>query len=66
LFYVLRGKLEIELNGETHLLSERDSLEVPPALPHCVRNPFEGDADFLVVSAPSTIGDRVNLESGTV
>jgi mannose-6-phosphate isomerase-like protein (cupin superfamily) len=63
LFYVLRGKLEIEINDETHLLGEGDSLEILPTLPHCVRNPSKGDADFLVVSAPSTIGDRVNLES---
>jgi mannose-6-phosphate isomerase-like protein (cupin superfamily) len=63
LFYVLRGRLQIELSGETHLVGEGDSLEIPSTLPHCVRNPFGEEANFLVVSAPSTIGDRVNLEA---
>ena len=62
LFYVLQGRLEIELNGETHLLGEGDSLEIPPPLPHCVRNSSNGDADFLVISSPSTIGDRVEAQ----
>ncbi len=61
LFYVLRGRVEIELNGETHLLADGDSLEIPPTFPHCLRNPFGEDAIFLVVSAPSTTDDRVNL-----
>jgi mannose-6-phosphate isomerase-like protein (cupin superfamily) len=66
LFYVLSGRLQIELNGEMHMVGEGDSLEIPPSSPHCVRNPFEDAADFIVISAPSTIGDRVNLESGAV
>ncbi len=63
LFFILHGRLQIELNGETYVMGEGDSLEIPPTLPHCVQNPFEQDASFLVVSTPSTTGDRVYLET---
>jgi quercetin dioxygenase-like cupin family protein len=62
LFFVLSGQLDIELNGQAFRLCTGDSLEVPPGDPHRVRNVAEADAMFLVVSAPTTHGDRVNLE----
>ena len=62
LFYVLDGKLQIETADETALLGKGDSLEVPPTIPHRVWNPFEEETVFLVISAPSTTGDRVYLE----
>jgi mannose-6-phosphate isomerase-like protein (cupin superfamily) len=62
LFYVLTGELQIELGGQLYLLSPADSLEVPPGEPHRVRNTGSIDVAFLVVSAPTTQGDRVNLE----
>jgi mannose-6-phosphate isomerase-like protein (cupin superfamily) len=63
LFYVLEGMLEIEMNSETFRLGTGDSLEIPPSTSHKVWNPFGQQVDILVVSAPSTSGDRVNLES---
>jgi mannose-6-phosphate isomerase-like protein (cupin superfamily) len=63
LFYVLAGQLEIELGSDVHTLSPGDSLEIPPGDPHRVRNTGEVDASFLVISAPTTQGDRINLES---
>lgn len=62
LFYVLDGKLQIEMADEIALLGKGDSLEVPPTVHHRVWNPSEEHVLFLVVSAPSTVGDRVNLE----
>ena len=61
LFYVLEGRLTIERDGERFELSKGDALEVPPARPHSVRNEADIDAFFLVVSAPTTRGDRINL-----
>lgn len=63
MFYVLDGKLQIEMADDTALLGKGDSLEVPPTIHHRVWNPFEENTVFLVISAPSTTGDRVNLES---
>jgi len=62
LFYVLEGKLQMLMADETLVLEKGDSLEVPPKVPHRVWNPFKENTTFLVVSAPSTVGDRVYLE----
>ena len=62
LFYVLDGRLQIEIADETALLGKGDSLEIPPTIHHRVWNPSREEAVFLVISAPSTTGDRVNLE----
>jgi mannose-6-phosphate isomerase-like protein (cupin superfamily) len=62
LFFVLEGELEIEVGGDLHRLSRGDSLEVPPGDAHLVRNRADSDVSFLVISAPSTQGDRTNIE----
>ena len=61
LFFVLQGGLSIQLGQQRLLLAVGDSLEVPPGERHCVRNLGQLDALFLVVSAPTTEGDRVNV-----
>ncbi len=63
LFYVLQGRIEIENGNEIAQLDKGDSLEIIPTIPHRVRNVYDEDAHFLVISAPSTAGDRVNLDS---
>jgi len=63
LFYVLSGCLMIEMSGNFHNLNQGDALEVPPGAAHSVRNPGENDATFLVISAPCTRGDRINLNT---
>lgn len=61
LFYVLSGRLAIELEGATEHLERGDSLEIAPRAVHRVHNPFEDEAVFLVASSPTTTGDRVNV-----
>jgi mannose-6-phosphate isomerase-like protein (cupin superfamily) len=61
LFFVLEGALAIEIEGDVHHVAGRDSLEVPPTSRHRVWNAGTVDAAFLVVSAPTTQGDRVNV-----
>jgi len=62
LFFVLRGQLQIEQSDEVFQLHAGDSLEMPPGVAHRVRNVSDVDASFLVVSAPTTKGDRINVE----
>ena len=62
LFYVLEGQLLMELGDSTVVLRPGDSQEVPPGQPHGVRNLSDVDAVFIVVSAPSTRGDRLELQ----
>jgi mannose-6-phosphate isomerase-like protein (cupin superfamily) len=62
LFFVLEGELEITLGERLFRLCTGDSLEVSAGEHHRVQNLGHGDATFLVISAPTTQGDRVNLE----
>ena len=62
LFYVLAGTLTIERSDGEHALEAGQALEVEPGAPHLVRNASQSDVRFLVISAPSTRGDRQNLE----
>lgn len=61
-YVVLDGEVEVEVGGRRVALGTRDALELPPAVPHSVKNAGSADATLLVVSAPSTRGDRANLE----
>jgi quercetin dioxygenase-like cupin family protein len=61
LFYVLKGELQLDLAGNAFRILAGDSLEVPPGEEHRVWNASDAEASFLVVSAPSTRGDRTNV-----
>jgi mannose-6-phosphate isomerase-like protein (cupin superfamily) len=61
LFFVLEGQLQIDTAGGPSQLRKGDSLEVPPRQVHRVWNPGSDAAVFLVISAPTTQGDRVNV-----
>ncbi len=64
LFYVLSGGLGIVVEGTAFQLRPGDSLEIVPGATHHVHNPFDTDAVFLVVSSPTTAGDRTNVQLG--
>ena len=59
-FYVLVGELTMEIEGETFSLTVGDSIEIPPLAKHKAQNVSEADVSFLVVSSPTTHGDRVD------
>jgi mannose-6-phosphate isomerase-like protein (cupin superfamily) len=61
LFYVLSGSLTIEMPDGTLRLERGDSLEVAARTVHRVHNPSDADAIFLVISSPTTAGDRINV-----
>lgn len=57
-FYVLDGALTLEREGRVFRLGPRAALEVPPGAAHQARNEGQGDVRFLVISAPTSRGDR--------
>ena len=61
IFFVLDGVLSFNVGDADFQLHAQDSLEVPPGEAHQVRNNGASDAVFLVISAPTTRGDRTNL-----
>ena len=61
LFYILSGQAEMEVNGETYVLTAGQSLAVEPGIKHRILNDGDVDVHFLVVSSPKSHGDRVNF-----
>lgn len=58
-FYVLAGRLTLELEGARHRLGPGEGLEVAPGAAHEALNDSDADVRFLVVSHPPSHGDRV-------
>ncbi len=60
-FFILQGHARIELNGQQIPLAKDDGLEIPPGVPHQIFNDAREPLEFLLVSQPSTTGDRVRV-----
>jgi len=60
-FFVLSGTAELEMNGEIAQLHAHEGVEVPPGVPHQMKNTSDADVEFLVISHPQTRGDRIHL-----
>lgn len=59
-FYILDGEVLMEVNGENHLVSAGSGVRIPPGTHHQIRNPSSTAVRFLVISQPSSRGDRVD------
>lgn len=57
-FFVLAGELTLEVEGADAVLGIGQGLEIAPEVAHTAMNRGGGDVEFLVVSHPSTRGDR--------
>ena len=62
-FFVLKGELTMELEGEKHHIGAQQGLEIPPEAKHQARNETEFPVEFIVISHPTTRGDRTDLPS---
>lgn len=51
----------MELEGEAHILSARSGIAIPKGKVHQARNDGKDDAHFIIVSSPTSRGDRHNL-----
>ena len=60
-FYVLEGEGIMSLEDREVILQKGQGLEVAPMIKHQFKNNSHTDVHFLVISVPSTRGDRVNL-----
>jgi mannose-6-phosphate isomerase-like protein (cupin superfamily) len=59
-FFVLSGEATLELNQERQIIHPFQGVEVPPGVPHQVFNQSGADVEFLVISQPTTRGDRIS------
>lgn len=60
-FYVLTGELTMEVEGVRHGVPPMNGIEIAPGARHQARNDGETDVHFLVISSPTTRGDRTDL-----
>jgi mannose-6-phosphate isomerase-like protein (cupin superfamily) len=58
-FFVLFGTATMEVDGMRHTLGAQQGVEIAPGAPHQIRNDSGADVEFLVISQPTTRGDRV-------
>lgn len=61
-FYILDGEGTMLFEAQRIVLKKGQGVEVAPQVKHQFMNQSDADVHFLVISVPSTRGDRVNLE----
>ena len=61
-FYVLSGEAQMEIDGRTFTLTARTGIFIEHGRPHKISNKSDQDVTFLVMSRPTTRGDRQELE----
>jgi mannose-6-phosphate isomerase-like protein (cupin superfamily) len=59
-FYILDGEGTMVFEDRQVVLEKGDGLEIPPQVRHQFRNESNADVHFLVISVPTTRGDRVD------
>ncbi|MGM7681250.1 cupin domain-containing protein [Cytobacillus sp. Hm23] len=57
-FFVLSGIATIIVNGKEITLNPQEGVEVPPLLPHQMCNKSNNEVEFILISQPSSKGDR--------
>ncbi len=61
-FFVLTGSAILEVDGVVWELGPHEGVEVAPGVPHQMKNQSEQETEFLVISQPTTRGDRIQVE----
>ncbi|EAY30376.1 cupin domain-containing protein [Microscilla marina] len=59
LFFILKGQATFELDGKVIKLTQGESLHIKPRQKHQIQNNTDETLEFLVVSQPTTRGDRM-------
>ncbi|WP_028401940.1 cupin domain-containing protein [Ectobacillus panaciterrae] len=61
LFFVLSGIATLEIDGKIEVIKAFEGVEVPPNTPYQMMNQSDQDVEFLVISQPTSKGDRMLL-----
>lgn len=60
-FYVLSGEAVMLYEDKKMVLKSGEGMQIPPRVPHQIRNDSASDVTFLVISEPPTKNDREEL-----
>lgn len=63
-FFVLKGHASLEFDDDTVIFGPGEGVHVPPGVSHRFANMGSDVVEFLVISAPTTQGDRTNAGAG--
>ena len=61
-FYILSGEAQMEIEDQMVTLNARSGIFIEHDRPHKIHNRSSQDVTFLVISRPTTRGDRQDLE----
>lgn len=61
-FYIIAGTATLEWNGQLETLTAGQGLEIAPEAAHQIMNNGQTDLEFLVISQPTTTGDRILVD----
>jgi mannose-6-phosphate isomerase-like protein (cupin superfamily) len=61
LFYILSGAADMEIAGELIHLHAGETAHILPKVAHRILNQSDTELRFIVISAPRSHGDRVDL-----
>ncbi|ASJ56951.1 cupin [Brevibacillus formosus] len=61
-FFVLSGQAMLEVDGVRHVINRQEGVEVSPGVKHQMKNEGAEDVEFLVISQPTTRGDRIQAD----
>jgi mannose-6-phosphate isomerase-like protein (cupin superfamily) len=62
-FYVLKGKATIEFDDSSITFGAGEGVHVMPGVNHRFSNAGSEAVEFLVISSPTTQGDRTNVQT---
>ena len=60
-FYILEGEGTMDFGDREVILNKGEGIEIEPRVNHQFRNRSNADVNFLVISVPSTRGDRIDF-----
>jgi len=60
-FYILEGEGKMVFEDHEVVLKKGQGLEIPPRVKHQFKNQSNVNVNFLVISIPTTRGDRINV-----
>ena len=60
-FYILDGEGTMVFEDHEMVLGKGQGLEIPPQVKHQFKNQSKAEVWFLVISVPTTRGDRINV-----
>ncbi len=58
--YILKGKMKVDLGGETHTVEKGDSLYIPPETPHSYENPYDDEIKFICIVPAGNIKTNIS------